>query len=146
MGIRDWSSDVCSSDLRHRLDAGPENLDVEGPGEEGQRNRRPGEVVEQRFPEAIFVLRRRQQAAEGEVEEVELHQRRRIAEELDVALHDASGPGEARSLEPGDDDADDEGEAEADKRQPDRRQERSEERRVGKECVSKCKYRWARYH
>src|SRR3546814_18862776 len=23
---------------------------------------------------------------------------------------------------------------------------RSEERRVGKECVSKCRYRWSRYH
>src|SRR3546814_19825557 len=23
---------------------------------------------------------------------------------------------------------------------------RSEERRVGKDCVSKCRYRWARYH
>src|SRR3546814_11693103 len=72
----------------HRLDAGAEELHVEGPGEERQRDDRPGEVVEHRLLQAEAVLRRRHERAEREVEAVELRPRRRAAEELDVGGKD----------------------------------------------------------
>ena len=72
---------------RHRLDAGAEDLDVERARVERQADRRPGEVRHDRHRHA-GAGGDLQVRAEREIEEIELHQRRRVAEELDVALRD----------------------------------------------------------
>src|SRR3546814_10364257 len=86
MRISDWSSDVCSSDLRHPLCQ--RQMDVAGAWREVH-----DQVVE------VVPVGFLQQASQG------------------LGDHWAS---------------------------PDDR--RSEERRVGKECVSTCRYRWSPYH
>src|SRR3546814_17060616 len=77
MRISDWSSDVCSSDLR----------------------------------EILAVRRRMQETGESPERAV-----------VRLVLADGTEYHEAGHIE------------------------RSEERRVGKECVSKCRYRWSPYH
>src|SRR3546814_19742296 len=89
MRISDWSSDVCSSDLRaDRADAG------QGPACRHGAARLFGRAARQ--PGAALSRHRGESAAHGQC---------------------------ARTSE-----------------------RRSEERRVGKECVSTCRYRWSPHH
>src|SRR3546814_14236740 len=101
MRISDWSSDVCSSDLRlgdRRL------VGVAEPGEQLRLRRRlHGEIGERGDAD------RRGHRARGQRA---LH--RRLADELRQRSQAAAQAGG-----------------------------RSEERRVGKECGSTCRYRWA---
>mgnify|MGYP001570041896 CR=1 FL=1 len=68
-----------------------------------------------------------QVGAEREVEEIELHQRRRVAEELDIAMRDEPQHAQPRTLDPCAGDADDDARDEAQSHQPDRRQEARQE-------------------
>src|SRR3546814_10195115 len=63
-----------------------------------QRDDRPGEVVQDRLLQAEAVLGGRHERAQRKVEEVELDQRRRVAEELDVAGHGAPQQRRTRAL------------------------------------------------
>src|SRR3546814_12089400 len=102
MRISDWSSDVCSSDLRvvaavrdrrvHRARHVERNADVA----DRHVMRRAGNLPARRHREGKL--------------------RRNAAGHVDVADHERT------------------------------RTTRSEARRVGKECVSTCKSRWAPYH
>ena len=79
-------------DSGHRLDAGAEDLDVERAGKERQRNDRPADVGDNRHLQPAVGRIGRGELAQREVEEQQLDQRRRVAEELDVALHHAAQP------------------------------------------------------
>src|SRR3546814_18984721 len=110
MRISDWSSDVCSSDLR-----------IAGPRRHPELRPRAG-----RHPRArpARCTARRRAAGAGARRGAARHElpvdRRRRAE------GDRSGGDEARP--------------------PLEVVMRSEERRVGKECVSTCRFRWSPYH
>src|SRR3546814_20878939 len=101
MRISDWSSDVCSSDLR--------------------RHRHP--MCHDLFMEAIGMRERAQIRRESEFQlEILLEAGEAVIEGIALAIDDP------RSGEQPGDQADE--------------HVRSEERRVGKECVSTCRYRW----
>src|SRR3546814_11026777 len=128
MRISDWSSDVCASDLEQLLDRyllqqlGAE-LELQGVAELGEVAAEDKEVG-RRVHLHHFLER-----PHGLVDEAL----------VDVARVEVSvgNPGEAEGLC---------ALRHRDVEGVDERQPRSEERRVGKECVSKCKYRWAPYH
>jgi hypothetical protein len=67
---------------RYRLDTRAEDLDVEGAGEQRERDDRPPDAGEKRAAAG----ERAERGADAEVEEKELDQRRRVAEQLDIAL------------------------------------------------------------
>src|SRR3546814_14776196 len=77
--------------------------------------------------QAEAVLGGRHERAQLKVEEVELDQRRRVAEELDVAGHGAPQQRRTRALCPGAGEADDHRGGQADERQPDRHPEAVDE-------------------
>src|SRR3546814_16605056 len=105
MRISDWSSDVCSSDLRTGFRIG---IDLEHDQPQRDAHRRGiGDAAL-----AAFVG-------------VELGRLKLVMHEIKLG-----GAGEIADRE----DA------------AQRLFERSEERRVGKECVSTCRYRWSPYH
>ncbi len=91
----------------HRLDAGAEDLDVEGAGEQRQRDDRPTDVADQWLARSIGRLHRRQHGADAEIEEKDLHQRRRVAEHRDEAGHHPAHKGRMRALRRGADRAND---------------------------------------
>src|SRR3546814_17774496 len=115
MRISDWSSDVCSSDLKR--DAGPVGAEPQAV---------PGPVVGEDEVPAIF------QAAIGDDKMGRRNRkgvsrrasRRRHVEDVGVTA-DRRRP-ERRTFAR-------------------RAERRSEERRVGKECVRTCRSRWSRY-
>src|SRR3546814_11597255 len=130
MRISDWSSDVCSSDLRNRLDAvgGHEaRQDVrlaevaQAPGQCGhdadQADRAAAEPVE---PARVELA----DHVDGGLETTVVHQddarRQQQREEHQPSLQGV-GPADGEEA-------------------------RSEERRVGKECVSTCSSRWSPSH
>src|SRR3546814_12293550 len=103
MRISDWSSDVCSSDLRH-----VESKLLFLVGE------RIGDML------AVEVdLEAARRLADRELALAEL--RGMVEQGPVVELHEDVGVGKFELA-------------------------RSEERRVGKECVSKCRFRWTRVH
>src|SRR3546814_13185657 len=102
MRISDWSSDVCSSDLRRLPGAG----DPAG-------SRGAGAARRDAAPRAALHLGSYHPRPDRPVQEP------------------------PRTTDPG-------GDREASGGAHDR--SRTEERRVGKECVSKCRYRWSTYH
>src|SRR3546814_20550491 len=97
MRISDWSSDVCSSDLRDEIGGGA--LQFTRVFDQDDAIAAPGDPGEQRVGESRL-------AGPG------------AARDKDIEAIADSG---AQNL-------------------------RSEERRVGKECVSTCRYRWSPYH
>src|SRR3546814_12623024 len=123
MRISDWSSDVCSSDLRPNHPPGPHAPCM---GEdEGQRPDDVRRCLEQDFPllqrladqPELIIFEIAQPAVNqlgggrtGMLGEIVLFDQ----EHLQLADRGVAG--------------------------------RSEERRVGKECVSTCRYRWSPYH
>src|SRR3546814_10713818 len=120
MRIRDWSSDVCSSDLTAWENQVRSRLFMERPADTLDRDVRVlsrhkanyaqnGEEIAFRWHEWAFILE----------DELPNDQRAEIA-----AVVQANGENDAflRCLA------------------------RSEERRVGKECVSTCRSRWSPYH
>src|SRR3546814_13280790 len=120
MRISDWSSDVCSSDLRHRADgsdalgdrrgisiAMAQQIEIAGGA---KRIVSPRSEEHRPFQNKPFALIRNAKAIEQPLQ--------RIAREEDLKI----GLLPAGSIE------------------------RSEERRVGKECVSTCRSRWSPYH
>src|SRR3546814_12848639 len=122
MRISDWSSDVCSSDLKWRR---TEGLGIEA-----------GDVGDLRFDRKLFLTYRLPEgrapppAARPAIEDVaidlgDLGKRGR------PIRHDIIGVIMGRHSHTGLDAT---------------RQGRSEERRVGKACVSTCRYRWSPYH
>ena len=86
--------------LRDRLDPGPEDLDVEGPGEERERDDRPAHVGDDGDLEPAVRRIGGGELTEREVEEEELDEGRRIAEELDVPLNDRADRRAPRALQP----------------------------------------------
>src|SRR3546814_12442521 len=119
MRISDWSSDVCSSDLRAVADDGG-----------GQR----------RALAAILLIDVLHDLLAALVLEVDVDVGRLLALGGDEALEQQV---HARGIDLGD------AEAEADGRVGGRAAalaERSEERRVGEEWVSPCRSRWSAYH
>src|SRR5262249_29416151 len=114
---------------RHRLDAGAENLDVERAGVERKPDRRPGEVrySRHRQPGRAGQL---EIISEREIEEIELHQRRRVAEELDVALGERANGKKARPLDPRPDDPDGDARNEAHRHQAERSEKAIEKTRA----------------
>src|SRR4029077_21056322 len=119
---------------RHRLDAGAEGLDVGRAGVEREADRRPGEVRHDRHRDAV-AGGDLQVRAEREIEEIKLHQRRRIAEELYVALRDQAQHAQPRALDPRADHADDDAGDEAHRHQADRGEEAVEEARTVERVV-----------
>ena len=109
--------------LRDGLDAGAEDLDVEGAGKQRQRDDRPLHVGDHRDQGAGAVGHARQQVAEAEIEEIDLHQRRGVAEERDEAGDDAADPDELGALQPRAGDADQDGQDDGDDRQLERQEE-----------------------
>src|SRR3546814_18635468 len=120
MRISDWSSDVCSSDLRDlaEIEGGLDDLQPAG----GIGAAQLDDLAAHPGGEDGAQLAR-QQEAEGSadlriVDKVRLRFRRRhFALPLAAAQHGGGGGGPGLP--------------------------RSAERRVGKECVSTCRYRWA---
>src|SRR3546814_18225918 len=105
MRISDWSSDVCSSDLRQL--GGGEGDEIGG----GQRPEVTGTDAE------IGLQVRRDDG---------IHATEQVGQEI------AAGEGKQHAA--------------GDKGRAGPQGARSEERRVGKECVSTCRYRWSPYH
>src|SRR3546814_11874253 len=99
MRISDWSSDVCSSDLREAAEAGDQA------GALGVR-------------ELVGMQLHRQAGGGGGLE----HPGHLLRIEGDALAEAVDRVGE------------------------DGGRHRSDERRVGKECISTCRYRWGRYH
>src|SRR3546814_3784236 len=108
MRISDWSSDVCSSDLRGREQEGQQRalfLAIKARRDE--------------FPQLV-----------GDHRKGDHHRREQRDLDLDekglekLRIDQLALPGREQWLH----------------------QDRSEERRVGKECVSTCRYRWSPYH
>src|SRR3546814_21035142 len=106
MRIRDWSSDVCSSDL---IRVAGENHQLAWPVPEG------AELVE---TEHGTVVKKGEQCWAPTEEQVA----RRLNNQLHVLPFDVLYIGQAYG------------------------KDRSEERRVGKECVSTCRYRRSPFH
>src|SRR3546814_19025450 len=117
MRISDWSSDVCSSDLRI---AAPHQVAVAGVLQRDRVVGADGVVEELQHPlvAAVAVVEEHPAVAAAEVQRL---QQAEIGGVRDQPV------GIARRLVEVDDAS-------------------SEERRVGKECVSTCRSRWARYH
>ena len=111
---------------RHRFNAGAENLDIEGAGPERQAYRCPGEIRNQRRGDAVGG-RHAQIGAEPEIKEIELDERRRIAEELDIALRRQPQHAQPRALNPRADHADDDAADDADRHQANRSEKSVEE-------------------
>src|SRR3546814_13456169 len=134
MRISDWSSDVCSSDLVAIVDFAL--LDKVGD------HARIQEALEQDGrPEPLGALFEIGEATGPEIEEPAPGKRRQDRHERPVHQRDPGGCNhQARDGEQG---VADPVRADA-ARKSDR--DRSEERRVGKECVSTCRYRWAPDH
>ena len=80
--------------------------------------------------DAVLVGQAWQLRPEREIEEVHLHQRRRVAEELDVALHQRLEQAQAAALQPGADDADEDAEHDAHDRELHRRPHAANEART----------------
>src|SRR3546814_14693781 len=122
MRISDWSSDVCSSDLR----AGEEDA-LTLPARQRRAHVADEAVITHRQPRDIIVHAGKAGAAQHLIE-IELR-----IEERDI-LRDRAGIEQIVLL--------DDAEVAAERGEAPLRQRRSEERRVGKECVSTCRSRW----
>src|SRR3546814_11853718 len=124
MRISDWSSDVCSSDLA----AGPGNDRPPAAGREEHRSRRRRRACRRHLSRASS---RQRADAEGGNGLIASLKGILAASAADHAVIDVGGVGylvlaSARTLSL-------------------LGAVRSEERRVGKECVSTCRYRWSPY-
>src|SRR3546814_14989908 len=119
MRISDWSSDVCSSDLRIRASAGA-----------GSFRRRA------RLKEHLAAAQDLVAQLKSEVDADPAASSKRAAKARERATREREARVEAalRKLD----------EVEAQRQR--RRGPRSEESRVGKECVGPCRSRWAPYH
>src|SRR3546814_20014980 len=120
MRIRDWTSDVCSSDLKQAERRG--GLDEAGEKAALPLGRMFGNIGR---CAAIFAAERKPLHEPQDNEQ----DRRRDAYRR-VAGQDADEEGRQAHQAP----------------RPEKRIFRSEERRVGKACVSTCRSRWSRYH
>src|SRR3546814_3364485 len=148
MRISDWSSDVCSSDLRIDIDPRPRafgKLTLE------QMRRAAGELdhfeaaldVAMRVGDHLAVLRREQMR---EFLLMSLDHRLEIEQDARAALRIERCPRGLRGSR--------RGHCRLEiARTPQRhpcltlaRRGKSEERRVGQECVSTCRFRWSPYH
>src|SRR3546814_12083171 len=130
MRISDWSSDVCSSDLVVQGllalgEGGHQEADAQDQAAEHH-----AEIAPETAPEAAAL------AIAADHLDADRHLARRglVGEGIEPAVV-AGGEQQRRQLY-GQLDGDRAAAVEA----------RSEERRVGKECVSKCRSRWAPYH
>ena len=97
---------------RHGLDAGAEDFDVEGAPEAAERENGPSERADERLVISPHVDLRGE-GSEAEIEEEELDEGGRIAEELDVAGDEGAQDPGFRALGPCADNADDDRERRA---------------------------------
>src|SRR3546814_2311247 len=156
MCISDWSSDVCSSDLlrgyidRHRQPEGHQAVPREGSGlgdpyrcGDQFGHELPDRVVAEPFRQDVVLVEQDRQPErrphhaetaertdEGEIAEVVEHRQDR-----GIITGTERAEAEAETREQHADDRTDHRAA----------HQSSEERRVGKECVSTCRYRWSPY-
>src|SRR3546814_11494937 len=122
MRISDWSSDVCSSDLRENVAQAAVKLAEatrDATAHDAQAINRKIETIDSR-------------ARAGQIRRSDLE--KDIAR-LEAIIESEGGKGLASLAAAADEEADAATQALA----------RSEERRVGKECVSTCRSRWPRY-
>src|SRR3546814_18486860 len=125
MRISDWSSDVCSSDLQVRRLASeaPPNILCELRQRGPIAIRSQPDMAEKDLPACVVELLR-----VGDFNQFRRLSCRRL--DLDEPAREGKVVGFAKRSRP----------------HRNRRADRSEERRVGKECVSTCRSRWAPYH
>src|SRR3546814_20705499 len=131
MRISDWSSDVCSSDLKLGCETVAEEVHREkhgGAGAGAQMRWRFGDEATERHG----IIKNRPRSIDGEERDCRLPawgQKGRGRDQRDDDVHDA----ESAEFAPG-------------SALADRVGDRSEESRVGKECVRPCRSRWSPDH